>query len=426
MRARPYSPLTIKHYTPVFKPFSPPAIETVFDAPLICVQFSEVLLPYILGALEVWRYVDAFTGTSEEKAAATQLFLELQYQLGNGECTVPISNVRLEDCVLQVQFEGSDEWVNVGNISECGAVGPQGPAGETGPAGEQGESGSAANAPAPIDTATGADKELQACAMAQGLANWLRDKCVSAIEIIQQAAILAKSIADQVTDLLDAIPIFGPLVNNLIDLANDMAAKGDYGDIIDHLRTVEFFEALVCRIYCNFLKYDTIGVAQIEETLTDVVSWAVVLPPGLPFLTLYGQAFALFLATVDDAVAWKRAFLHDDERSDDCQEGCEACEVEVHLTYLLGATGPASVLTGQEFDYVVSVFDGTAWNGGIEFDACCNLTLVSQTGATVTQADSEDCGHTYHNGFNLTNVTKIGTNSTIGAFTLHLRLDSVS
>jgi len=44
----------------------------------------------------------------------------------------------------------------------------------------------------------------------------------------------------------------------------------------------------------------------------------------------------------------------------------------------------------------------------------------------VTQADSEDCGHTYHNGFNLTNVTKIGTNSTIGAFTLHLRLDSVS
>lgn len=97
----------------------------------------------------------------------------------------------------------------------------------------------------------------------------------------------------------------------------------------------------------------------------------------------------------------------------------------VNITYLLGANGPDHACIGDEFDYNVSVFDGVAWNGGIEFDHCCSLTLISQTGATVTSANWTDCGGTGHSGFNLTNIQEAGTNSTIGAFTLHLRLDAI-
>jgi len=105
---------------------------------------------------------------------------------------------------------------------------------------------------------------------------------------------------------------------------------------------------------------------------------------------------------------------------------CNGAATCVDLAYLLGATGPTSVCIGEEFDFVVNDFDGVAWNGGITFSPCCSLTLVSQSGAIVTTADHEDCAHGYHTGFSLTNITKLGTNSSIGAFTLHLRLDSIT
>jgi len=106
-------------------------------------------------------------------------------------------------------------------------------------------------------------------------------------------------------------------------------------------------------------------------------------------------------------------------------KACSGAPSRVALSYLLGANGPADLGIGEEFDYNVSVFDGAAWNGGIEFDPCCSLTLISQTGSVVTSADWLDCGGGGHVGFNLAGVTKIGTNSSVGAFTLRLRLDTI-
>lgn len=106
-------------------------------------------------------------------------------------------------------------------------------------------------------------------------------------------------------------------------------------------------------------------------------------------------------------------------------KACSGTPTRVKLSYLLGANGPADVGIGEEFDYNVSVFDGSAWNGGIEFDPCCSLTLVSQTGSVVTSADWYDCASGLHSGFNLAGVTRVGTSSSVGAFMLHLRLDSI-
>jgi len=270
-----------------------------------------------------------------------------------------------------------------GPTGPTGETGPQGPTGETGPQGPQGIPGDAANAPEPIEPATGTDKNQQACAMAQGLASWLQTKCVASIEIVKAAAGLAKSIADQVTDLLDAIPIFGPLVNNLIDFAADMATKGDYDDIIGFILDPDFLDKVTCRLYCKFKAYDTIGTDEICDALSDLVSWGATLPPGLPLVTFYGQAFALFVATVNCAVAWKRAFLHDDERSDDCAEGCEDCAEPITISWtLVQGTGPTSAEIGEEVTFTSA---GTS-PAQIYFNAfsstCVKMEVVSVSGYT--------------------------------------------
>lgn len=104
---------------------------------------------------------------------------------------------------------------------------------------------------------------------------------------------------------------------------------------------------------------------------------------------------------------------------------CNGQPNTVNFTFSNNANGPASLQIGQEDWFNFPVFDGSAWNGGIFMDKCCNMTLVAQSGATVTQADWKDCGGATHTGFNLTGVTKVGCNSTIGAFSLKLRLDSI-
>ncbi len=104
---------------------------------------------------------------------------------------------------------------------------------------------------------------------------------------------------------------------------------------------------------------------------------------------------------------------------------CNGQPSVVNLTYSNNANGPSFLEIGQEDWFNFPVFDGVAWNGGIYMDKCSSYTLVAQSGAVVTQADWLDCAAGYHNGFNLANVTKVGCNSTIGAFSLKLRLDSI-
>lgn len=76
-----YYPLALDNYTATFKPMPVPDLATIQDAPLVCVQFSEKLIPYLLGLLEEYRWPDKLKGTPQEVQHALSLFEDLRYAL---------------------------------------------------------------------------------------------------------------------------------------------------------------------------------------------------------------------------------------------------------------------------------------------------------------------------------------------------------
>jgi len=70
-------PLIVYPYSPVAKPFPVPTITDICEHPLMSVTFPCALLPYVLGALEVWRWEDSFIGTLEERLFAAGMMRDL-------------------------------------------------------------------------------------------------------------------------------------------------------------------------------------------------------------------------------------------------------------------------------------------------------------------------------------------------------------
>jgi len=169
------------------------------------------------------------------------------------------------------------------------------------------------------------DYNQQACAVSDGLARWYVAKCVSSINIVKAASDAGANLADQATDLLDSIPIFGAALNNILDVLQDMAVAGDYTDIIGLITDPDFIQQVQCKLYCELKAAAVLTQATVQAASEAMFNWAALLPPGGPFLTFYGQAFALFGTSISPQVAWRSAFIHSDERSDDCETLCTDC-----------------------------------------------------------------------------------------------------
>lgn len=225
-------------------------------------------------------------------------------------------------------IDGADGLPGVdGQDGQNGSPGAPGAPGDPGIDGADGVCVDCTSEPVEGDTE---DWEQQACAMALGLAQWMCDKCVSSIQIVKAAALLAKSLADQASDLLDAIPIFGAIVNNILDFAADMATKGDYDDIMGFINDPDFETQVACKLYCEFkdLSPQTLTVQAVTDACSVVANWAALLPPGAPLITFYGQAFGIWVTAVSGVEFHRHAAVHQDERSDDCALLCQDCAEE--------------------------------------------------------------------------------------------------
>jgi hypothetical protein len=357
--------------------------------------------------------------------------------LGMADCgpAAPALAFRLnEDCVMEYTLDGENYipvagWVD--NAATCftgasGADGAQGDPGTPGADGEDGEQGIPGTPGSPgADGADGADGvcidcssqdvegdvedwEQQACAMAMGLATWMTDKCVSSILIVKASALLAKSLADQATDLLDAIPIFGAIVNNIVDFAADMATKGDYDDIMGFISDPDFTTQVACKLYCEWrdLPSKTLTVDDVAAAGTVVVNWAATLAPGLPLITFYGQAFSLWLSAVSPVEAHRRAAVHQDERSDDCLLLCTECppeETECAGKYevfdrLAGDYGHIISDDGNEL-VVQSGAGGYMTLQAKDISDCCYVvSIVASNGSGVASAHNP-CGEDFAGSF---------------------------
>lgn len=326
-----------QQYTPFKLPLQAP-LPDPNSGEFAFVCFNKAWLPAILGALTALQDITTWKGSENDIETTVKRAGDLLYRFYGQECT-NLMELRQTGCVIEALIDGV--WTPIIDVSQCGAVGPVGPQGapgqpgSTGSQGAQGEPGAPGQPGAPGDinqyppteTVTVDGRNGTLCAMAQGLAGWLRDKVIAGVNIIKAAALLGKKIADQASDLLDAIPILGSLINNIIDVAADMATKGDYDDVIGLLLDPNFLEKLTCWIYCYWR--DNVDHSLTKDDILAAWSYAngkaFLLPPGGPLITVYGQFFALISGALQPAEVASHALIHQDETSDDCETLCTDC-----------------------------------------------------------------------------------------------------
>lgn len=331
----PYDRLREEHYSPRKNPLPIPTTG-IFDAPYACVKINYSWVSHIIGVLEVLRDLDSWLGTDEQQDGAIQ---EIEKLLAMLDTACPeeeiVTAFRFNAlCGMEYSNDNGETWNPVPGWSEfaeaCfqGATGSQGPPGATGPTGPEGPPGDDCDCsivptqpPIPADPDP-AVRDLQACAIARGVGSWLYNTFNDALLVIVAGVEAAKIIEGIVSDLIDAIPVLGALVDAVLDFATNvvsavaselLAANGFY-----------FMEMIQCELYrimkCDDEDFTVEYLAQVKQELQN---WGAVLPPQTPLLVLIGQAFALFLETVPDQELLRRANAYKTSSPD-----CDLCEVE--------------------------------------------------------------------------------------------------
>jgi len=111
---------------PIYAPFTdalePPEVDPVTDDDMISVCFNKNYLPFILGALSVYTYDDAFNLENDAEPLAVQRFYTLIgiFAAALEDCGVFDFDVRQnedEPCILEKFVDG--EWVEFANLRLC-------------------------------------------------------------------------------------------------------------------------------------------------------------------------------------------------------------------------------------------------------------------------------------------------------------------
>lgn len=255
-----------------------------------------------------------------------------------------VEDIRIVGCNLEAFINGI--WVLKADLTECAIPGPEGPPGADstvpgppgpvgpvgpastvpGPQGIQGVPGipgqdcDCTTAPAPDPTEPASD-ELR-CGVATYLSTWGTNVFGDALVNIQQSVQAAAIFADLLSDLIDAIPVVGAIINAAADFAGDVAEK-DITDLIGQNNSA-FAELQQCWLYCRLGDDGVIDQAIYDEW----IAYNLTLAPQGPLLTLIGQSFGLFLGSLGLEQVRYRAFLGSTTPSSICVELCDDCPSE--------------------------------------------------------------------------------------------------
>jgi len=110
-------PLLVFPYSPTYKPSPVPTVSAACEAPYVDVRFACALIPYVLGALEVWCWEDAFIGTLEERTLARRIFRDLQgvFAMASKNCGCEdektfIYRISPENGQIERSSDGGETW----------------------------------------------------------------------------------------------------------------------------------------------------------------------------------------------------------------------------------------------------------------------------------------------------------------------------
>lgn len=319
-----YKPELMWNYSPLIHPVPVPGVQSATEAPTVCVEMSAALIPYLLTGLEIYRWADRFQGTAAEVATALGVIQDLIVLLTEGNCPMPTQFRFNADCSLEYSQDGGANWLAVPGWTQfaelCfkGEQGEQGPPGPQGPQGPQGEPGNpgapgAPGSPVPPQPDIPAPTNLQdrqdlVCGIAFGVGDWLYLTFRDAMEIINQGVEAGSIVVDLASDLIDAIPVLGAVVQAVLDFAAGAATVAS--EVLAGANN-EFEEEIQCQLlkimWCDT---DDITEAYMSQVKAELRAWAANLPPQGPLLILVGQAFALFLDAIVDAELLRRANVY--------------------------------------------------------------------------------------------------------------------
>lgn len=393
------------------------------DEPLCAFYFSDKEVDALL------TFIDTMGWATRWKSPSNQTMdLDIIEGLRDGiidelireeNCDVIIPQFRFtENCLLQVSLDGIDYetvtgWAEFGASCFAGTPGAPGAPGADGADGLDGYDGTdgADGAPgAPGADGTDGDDgncedcvdhgeaeqdpenwEQQACAIADGVAVQLQSEFINFCEAIQSGLLLAQSIANIVQEYLDLAPIVGDTISAVMQFAEDVALK-DINDIISLTNGQDFKEAIQCQIYC-ILKADNSGTFNrvlMDAAIDEIIFWADDLLPGGAFVTFYGQAFALFMSSVDRNEVYKYGLIHSDERSDDCELLCIDCYEEPEWCFLVDFTLSDGGFTAEPgFTCVYTAGQGwgqgTGQPGIVSIEKTIPSTAITQVALNATE-----------------------------------------
>jgi len=237
MPPKPYIPLALDHYTPVLKSMPVPNIASVSDPPLVCVTFSEKLIPYLLGLLEIYRWPDKLSGTPEQVTTALGVFQDLMALLMEGNCpAMAITDLRINGCNLEVQYNAVNTWIVVGDLTSCAVPGPKG---------DKGDSGEAAYpyTPPPIPGAN------TRCNVADYVAAWVAGAFQDLLNQMNYELTISQNYANIAAALVGGIPGAGFLASAMFTAISGIAAIGQAG--VQAAFTQQFREDVMCHLYCE-------------------------------------------------------------------------------------------------------------------------------------------------------------------------------
>jgi len=313
------------------------------DGNRVVVAIPVNLWPYIVGVSDALLNPRAYESDGEDSAFAAQE--------GTAMLTIPldiVKAIRIESGVLQWQDQ-NDVWHDVGPVvgpqgpqGEVGPQGPQGPQGlqgpqgEVGPQGPQGPQGEVGPAGAgltyPAIQIDPANRANQICSMARSFALWLCSEASDRVVDLKTSVSQGKGLLDNLTDMLEAFPIVGPVINGVYDLVADMVTRGDFDDVaalVDDQYAREFVQ---CFTYC-YLRTATESETEITFEMCEELGSALqaalfAQAPRGASLTLWGQALSIFAGAAEGRYIAFRLKIGADEQSDDCLYLCTACSGE--------------------------------------------------------------------------------------------------
>lgn len=287
-----YDPLRIFPYAPFTEPLPPPSAAPNAGN-IVCLEINRDWVPYILGALEVYRWEDAWQAQGSQLRQVLGWVQDLLMLLASasGVCMDGVTNISIDGCDLIVSYaDGSTQTID---LTTCAVPGPQGPPGQsgadgldgaTGPQGPPGPAGGTTTIyhdyPPPTDPENpdrvDASDALR-CGIAYSIANDIREKWQAAYDNVTANALVAVgSLAVAIVAILIPEPSSTAaglaVIISFVSALRAIESAVERDDFTDEIRN-RIAEFIYCRIGDDGVVADSIFddlVAELydEELLT--------------------------------------------------------------------------------------------------------------------------------------------------------------